>query len=266
MRPTSDKLGAGLNSRYFLDGWKEIRSGEELKDQSGIFLLRYVIRLPAGRKNVVAVLPSKFQGWGRMSIFVNKKHARTVPTAEGGVGVDVTDLVEFGEENELVFLVEGGVNLGEGMNPSIKLYDMALRGGWKISQGLLGDRERWFSPPFDDSTWQEGRQVKDAVNEGKIVWLRRRFPYRPQDDTISPLMLRVTSLGTKCKIYLNGELIGRYMKIGPQRDFYLPEPFLKEDNCIAVAVENYEGQNPEASNLTILPYYAAKKLMIELRL
>ena len=103
------------------------------------------------------------------------------------------------------------------------------------------------------------------MNEGKIVWLRRRFPYRSLDDKISPLMLRVASLGTKCKIYLNGELIGRYMKIGPQRDFYLPEPFLKEENCIAIAVENYgEGRDPESPSIEVLPYYVAKKLKIEL--
>lgn len=253
--------------KYFLDGWKELRSEEDLKDQAGIFLFRYVARLPGGKKNAIAVLPSKLQGWGRVSIFVNKKHVRTVPNAEGGVGVDVTDLVRFGEENEFVFLVEGGVNLRAGMNPCIKFYDMALRDGWKISEGLFGEREHWFSPEVDDSRWQE-KQVKDAVNEGKIVWLRRRFPYKPRDDTISPLMLRVTSLGTKCKIYLNCELIGRYMKIGPQRDFYLPEPFLKENNCIAIAVENYqEGQeDADAPSLKILPYYVAKKLTIELNL
>jgi len=70
---------------------------------------------------------------------------------------------------------------------------------------------------------------------------------------------------TKCKIYLNGELIGRYMKNGPQRDFYLPEPFLREENLLAIAIENY-GEPFETSSIEIIPYYLAKRTELKISL
>jgi beta-galactosidase len=251
-----------LPSECFSGGWMELKSPESLMGERGIFLLKYVATLPKEDKKVCVVLPPGISGWGRLMLFVNGSHAGTVPVDEGEVGMDVTRLVKRGEENEFIFLLENVPSAPVWNNPCIRLYDTILDDGWSISQGLLGEKEGWFKTGFDDSHWSLGR-LSEALNKDGIIWLRRKFFYKLREDAVSPLMLRLNSVGTKCKIYLNGELIGRFLKNGPQKDFYMPEPFLKEENLITIAVENYEDSR-ETPSIQIIPYYLAKKTELEI--
>lgn len=57
-----------------------------------------------------------------------------------------------------------------------------------------------------------------------------------------PVRLRMDGMG-KGQIYLNGRNIGRYWQIGPQRDYYLPEPWLEGDNELVIFEE--EGKEPK---------------------
>ncbi len=57
-----------------------------------------------------------------------------------------------------------------------------------------------------------------------------------------PIRLRMDGMG-KGQIYLNGINIGRYWQPKPQRDYYLPEPWLKGRNEIMIFEE--EGNSPE---------------------
>ncbi|MEM2981279.1 MAG: beta-galactosidase [Thermoproteota archaeon] len=251
-----------LPPECFSEGWRELKSPDELAGQRGIFLFKYVVNFPETNSRPCVVLPSSLTGWGRAMLFVNRKHAGTVPVDEGGAGIDVTHLVKQGEENELIFLVENMPSTPAWSNPCIRLYDNVLDNGWKVSQGLLGEKEGWFKPGFNDSDWKT-IELGDAFDKGRVTWLRKRFLYKPGENTVSPLMLRLSSMGTKCKIYLNGELIGRYMKTGPQRDFYMPEPFLREENLLAIAVENYD-DSFETPSIQVLPYYLAKKTELKI--
>lgn len=44
----------------------------------------------------------------------------------------------------------------------------------------------------------------------------------------------------------------------------MPEPLLKEDNVLAIAVENYEDHTVEPPSMKILPYYVANKLELKI--
>jgi beta-galactosidase len=251
-----------LPSECFSENWMELKSPESLAGERGIFLFKYVVTIPKEDKKVCVVLPPGLSGWGRLMLFVNGSHAGTIPVDEGEVGMDVTRLVKRGEENEFIFLLENMPSAPVWNNPCIRLYDAILDDGWNISQGLLGEREGWFKTGFNDSHWSSGG-LSEALDKNGIIWLRRKFVYKLGEDTISPLMLRLNSMGTKCKIYLNDELIGRYLKNGPQKDFYMPEPLLKEENSITIIVENYESSG-ETPSIEILPYYFAKKTELEI--
>ncbi|MEM3144782.1 MAG: beta-galactosidase [Thermoproteota archaeon] len=250
-----------LPPECFSEGWKEL-SLHEITGQRGIFLFKYVTRLPDTDKKICLVLPSGISGWGRIMIFVNRKHIGTIPIEEGGVGVDITHSVIKGEENEFIFLLENMPSAPIWSDPCIRLYDIVLDDGWKISQGLRGEREGWFKPEFNDSDWKT-IGLGEALEGFRIIWLRKKFQYKPRGDMVSPLMLRLNFMCTKCKIYLNGELIGRYMKTGPQRDFYLPEPFLREENLLSIVVENYD-DSFETPSVQVLPYYFAKKTELKI--
>ncbi|MGB9895492.1 MAG: beta galactosidase jelly roll domain-containing protein, partial [Thermoproteota archaeon] len=247
--------------KHFVDGWKELGEGEEI-NAGGIALIKYFVDIPTSRKEVALRISFGAIQWGRVSVFINSKHISTIPLAEGSVSIRVTDYLKQGERNEFMFLLEGGrLKLTEA--PCLEFYDYAIKNEWKLHEGLLGEEKGWHLCEFDDSSWRNG-SINNIISNSGILWLRKNFSLEIPKDAISPIGLRVSSLGTKCKIYLNGILVGRYMKIGPQENFYLPEPFLKEKNNITLVVENYEKSNEKEANVQLFSYYVAKKINLSI--
>ncbi|MBO3801886.1 MAG: beta-galactosidase [Thermoproteota archaeon] len=247
--------------KHFVDGWKELSEGEEI-NAGGIALIKYFVDIPRSRKEVTLRISFGTIQWGRVSVFVNSKHVSTIPLAEGSVSIRVTDYLKPDEKNEFMFLLEGGrLKLTEA--PCLEFYDYAMKNEWNLHEGLLGEEKGWHLCEFDDSSWNIG-SINNILSRSGIMWLRKDFSLEIPKDTISPIGLRVSSLGTKCKIYLNGVLIGRYMKIGPQTNFYLPESFLKEKNNIALVVENYEDSAKKEASIQLFQYYVAKKVNLSI--
>ncbi|MGQ9690546.1 MAG: beta-galactosidase [Thermoproteota archaeon] len=250
-----------IKTSVLSEGWMELSACEPGYGE-GLLLFKYVVKIPKMDKKACLVMPSSHQGWGRIIILVNMKHAKTVYMDEDGIGLDVTGLLKQGEENTFIFIAEGLPDAKNWKDPSIRFYDCRLDGEWMLKPGLLGENKGWFKPGFEDSSWPEDR-IEGMARRGTVVWLRKWFEYGPENDAVSPLMLKINGLGSKCKIYLNGELIGRYVRLGPQTDFYMPEPFLRGKNLLAIAVENYADFS-EAPGVQILPYYVARRIGIKL--
>ena len=61
----------------------------------------------------------------------------------------------------------------------------------------------------------------------------------------------MTGMG-KGQIYLNGHNIGRYWQIGPQEDYYLPEPWLERENVLMIFEE--QARKPEQIALVYDPH------------
>ena len=67
-------------------------------------------------------------------------------------------------------------------------------------------------------------------------------------------------------IYLNGKFVGRYVTIGPQRDFYLPEPYLSSggENNLTFGLA-YTDQPHHLRKLQVAPYaeFSVRRTRIE---
>jgi len=66
-------------------------------------------------------------------------------------------------------------------------------------------------------------------------------------------------------IFLNGKFLGRYVTIGPQKDFYLPEPYLPPgDNAITYLLA-YTDQPQHLRKLQVAPYpeYSVRRTRVE---
>ena len=61
----------------------------------------------------------------------------------------------------------------------------------------------------------------------------------------------VVSMAKKGQIFLNGRNAGRFWNIGPQEEYYLPEPWLGEDNELLIFEE--QGNIPSGSRLAFRP-------------
>jgi Beta-galactosidase, galactose-binding domain len=74
----------------------------------------------------------------------------------------------------------------------------------------------------------------------------------------SPAYL-VTQRLSKGQAYLNGIPLGRYWEIGPQHAIYLPEPWFREQNVLAIFDE--EGRPPNQNYIVRDLRYPTRKVM-----
>lgn len=99
--------------------------------------------------------------------------------------------------------------------------------GWELARpaGVSG---RWFAPDLDDSGWQKVPvgEAGPPTNPAVLTWYRLRFELPVTPNLWIPWRLRLEASGNGF-LYLNGEGIGRTWQAGPQRDFYLPECWLR---------------------------------------
>jgi len=91
----------------------------------------------------------------------------------------------------------------------------------------------WYFKSFDEHPRDTSFQPLKGASRG-LAFYRSRFtlPQAP----VHPIRLSMGGMG-KGQIYLNGHNIGRYWQIGPQEDYYLPEPWLERENVLMVFEE-----------------------------
>ncbi len=94
-------------------------------------------------------------------------------------------------------------------------------------------------------TWHLPEPEGRLVGKDLPAWYRSTFRYR---EARVPLFLRISG-AKKGQVYLNGNNAGRFWGIGPQEFYYLPEPWLREDNELLVFEE--QGNIPSGSRLAL---------------
>jgi hypothetical protein len=77
-----------------------------------------------------------------------------------------------------------------------------------------------------------------AEDLGDFVWYRRKFKFTKKEGISYALKVRINHVTERCIMYLNGKPLGKYESVGPQNDFYVPEPFLKEENLLSIIIES----------------------------
>lgn len=121
------------------------------------------------------------------------------------------------------------------------------------------DASGWTSVPLDTATPlpTKGRlAVAPAPAKTLQKWVRAEFALpAPQPHVWAPWSAVIHASGNGF-VYLNGHNLGRYYDIGPQRQFYLPEPWLKtgdEKNVLTLSLTAAEGE-PGLLGLELVPY------------
>ena len=123
----------------------------------------------------------------------------------------------------------------------------------EVSTDLGGIANAWFRPNYIPRGWQSvqldtgfniprkgnGIQPK-GKNDALLTWYRLEFELPPvKPGVFVPWALRINASGNG-EMYLNGNDMGRHFEAGPQREFYLPECWLKrgvgQKNVIAIGL------------------------------
>jgi hypothetical protein len=134
---------------------------------------------------------------------------------------------------------------------------------WKVGTQLSGEKAGYAHPEFKPTDWRsvDGRSL--SLEKGDILWYRTGFATAqlPQSDQwAAPIVLNLKGQGAKATIFLNGQMIGRWLSDEnwlqkgfwgrPQRGmwvslsadmFPLPYEMLYQDgraNTLAIAFED----------------------------
>jgi hypothetical protein len=111
---------------------------------------------------------------------------------------------------------------------------------FNVRQQLTGILKGYTKTSFDDSNWTDvppAKKYQMADEMGTIVWLRRKFSHNRRPGTTAAVKLTIPDARQRCVFYLNGKPLGQFESVGPQHEFYIPEPFLKKENVLAIILE-----------------------------
>jgi hypothetical protein len=137
-----------------------------------------------------------------------------------------------------------GLKVATGIHGPVKLTTESgsqVLKGWRYRAGLVGEEKEWFRPEKQsDVKWQA---ISEEMPKGVLTFFSCKFSWRASPDFSEVLRLKTSGL-THGTLWLNGRIIGQYV---PDGEYYLPEPWLKEDNLLVLADE--ECKSPENVSL-----------------
>jgi len=152
-----------------------------------------------------------------------------------------------------------GLKVATGVHGPVKLTvdsGSKVLKGWRYRAGLIGEEKGWFRPEAQSEV--KWNPLGDAKRPAVPTFFAGKFSYKPSADFSEVLRLKTKGLshGT---LWLNNRIIGQYVSNGK---YYLPEPWLKEENLIVLADE--EGKSPHQVTLLREAPAAAHLANIEL--
>ncbi|MFH6989430.1 beta-galactosidase [Flavobacterium collinsii] len=221
------------------------------------------------------IVNAQINGHIAKRIFPDKADAQSWPSRDCFIRIgsdvfdnqfDVSGLLEEGN-NEIIVVYE---NLGHahgympmeestgikraGLSNSVARINHELK--WELAKDLAGINEGFSKPDLKTSNWKRlnldtkaellkkgnGAQIK-ADPSALVTWYRAEFELPQNVDVASTWKLLINASGNGY-MYLNGHNIGRHWEAGPQREFYLPECWLRfgknEKNVIAIQLRQTE--------------------------
>jgi hypothetical protein len=120
--------------------------------------------------------------------------------------------------------------------PRLVSPGQVLSGTWHLRGRPLATPEPWTTILADG--WQ-----KDAT---AMVAARRvcvRCPVRVSvpAECAAPLFIELDGWVSRAVLYWNGQPLGLYSEVGPQKRFYIPEHLIQAENTVHVLVDGYRG-------------------------
>ena len=185
-------------------------------------------------------------------------------------GINTIDISyeRFGSSN-------GGPGLGElsGIE-SVRCGESPQDGfaveAWQIQRFPAPMRGRDIDPEFPREKWRPAT-LTEIAEEKKLVpaftWCRAEFALEaPSAGWLVPWKVNFEA-ERDALLYLNGKFVGRYVTVGPQKEFYLPEPYLLfggKKNYLTIILA-YADQPNYIRTLRLTPYeeFSVRRTRIE---
>jgi hypothetical protein len=213
-------------------------------------------------------------------VFINGKHVKEASNPEQQLQFSLGPYVHAGNNDlEISYELFGSYNFGEGIARLKGLKSASIGGNtaainsWQIQRVPAAMRDRAVDPDFSLGGWQEASSGGVPSNTEPVpafCWLRGMFSLDELPDEWSVMWKATINADRDALLYLNGKFVGRYATVGPQKDFFLPEPWLqfgpKARNILTVVLA-YTDQPEHLRQLQVAPYeeFATRKTRVEFR-
>jgi hypothetical protein len=150
---------------------------------------------------------------------------------------------------------------------------------WQIQRFPAARGGRGIDPEFALGGWKTATVMQAAASGGRakprledfipaFTWCRAEFALLKPSGSWSVAWKVRFEADRDALLYLNGKFVGRYVTIGPQTDFYLPEPYLafdgKRKNVLTLVLA-YTDDPRHIRTMRIEPYleFATRRTRIE---
>lgn len=205
-------------------------------------------------------------------LFVNGKQVGEHDASDKPFVVNVAKFVKPGI-NSIAIAVTNDNGAG-GLLKSVRLcrkfaIERLLK--WEVSKDLAGvtngsisgksDSKGWEKMPLDTTNPipRKGNNVQPkGENDALLTWYKVEFELPQAENGVwIPWRLLVNASGTGY-MWLNGHNIGRHWEVGPQREFYLPECWLKfgkgQKNTLVFGLRQSPAFGAKLNAVEVSPY------------
>jgi len=181
---------------------------------------------------------------------------------------------------EIAYELFGSPNFGENIGElkgleSVRcgadLRSATAINSWQIQRFPAAMKGRDLDPNFAIGGWSSSSLTGAGAPAALVpafTWCRAEFTLETPDEAWSVPWKLTFEADRDALLYLNGKFVGRYATIGPQKDFYLPEPYLffggKQKNILTIVLA-YTDQPQHIRTLRVGPYeeFATRRTRVE---
>jgi Glycosyl hydrolases family 35/Beta-galactosidase, domain 2 len=214
-------------------------------------------------------------------VFLNGKPVPEASVAKTQVEFSLAGYAKAGTNTlEIAYELFGSPNGGEKLG-ELKGIESARFGAdaqsstaidsWQVQRFPAPMRGRELDPQFPVRGWKP-TSLAPVSPGGELVpafiWCRAEFSVESPPAGWQLTWKLLFEAERDGLLYLNGKFVGRYVTAGPQKEFYLPEPYLNFDpkarNDLTVVLAYSENSNP-IRTLRVAPYqeFALRRTQIE---
>jgi hypothetical protein len=152
----------------------------------------------------------------------------------------------------------GGLAQGVSFEPATE--KSMVKSTWEFSDTPAGVSGKWWGVGVDEAGWEKvslGSTSTEPDPKSLLTWYRVKFELPEQQKNVwVPWKIKLEGVGNGF-IYLNDHALGRYWQVGPQREYFLPECWLKfgkgQTNVITLCLRPTK-EGAGLNNVEVSPY------------
>jgi hypothetical protein len=214
-----------------------------------------------------------------LKVFINGKPVDEVSKPAKAIAFDLAKYATAGTNTlEIAYEAFGAYNGGEQLGDLkgiefVRLGSDAQSGSavasWQVQRYAAPMRGRDVDPDFASATWSPASFLASGAGNPPLpafTWCQTKFAMPAVEPAWTVPWKLTFDADCDALIYLNGKFVGRYVTIGPQKEFYLTGPYFvpNGENTLSFLLA-YTDRPAHLRTLRVSPYeeFSARRTRVE---